>query len=125
MLKRSGSCSPASKANWPTSTLAGVRSVKRPHILALLKLGHAVGQTDRMTSDDLTAEQASQLYEALFPHVNYLLRLKKRLEDLRFAEDDPLRVAATKAYEAAWELRQEAHRRSVRMGVRDCPSQIA
>ena len=43
-----------------------------------------------MTSDDLTAEQASRLYEALFPHVNYLLRLKKRLEDLRFAEDDPL-----------------------------------
>ena len=71
-----------------------------------------------MTSDDdLTAEQASKLYEALFPHVNYLLRLKKRLEDLRFADDDPLRVAATKAYEAAWELRQEAHRRSVRMGA--------
>jgi hypothetical protein len=44
-----------------------------------------------MTSDDLTAEQASKLYEALFPHVNYLLRLKKRWEDLRFPEDDPLR----------------------------------
>ena len=69
-----------------------------------------------MTSDDLTAEQASRLYEALFPHVNYLLRLKNRLEDLRFADDDPLRLAVTKAYEAAWELRQEAHRRSVRMG---------
>jgi hypothetical protein len=69
-----------------------------------------------MTSDDLTAEQASRLYEALFPHVDYLLRLKKRLGDLRFADNDPLRVAATKAYEAAWELRQEAHRRSVRMG---------
>jgi hypothetical protein len=81
-----------------------------------LKLGHAAGQTSRMTSDDLTAEQASRLYEALFPHVNYLLRLKKRLEELRFADDDPLLVAATKAYQAAWELRQEAHRRSVRMG---------
>ena len=112
MLYRSVSCSPASKANWRTSTLAGVRSVKRPHILALLKLGHSVGQTRRMTSDDLTAEQASRLYEALFPHVNYLLRLKKRLEDLRFADDDPLRLAATKAYDSAWELRQEAHRRS-------------
>jgi hypothetical protein len=84
--------------------------------MAVLKLGHAVGQTHRMTSDDLTAEQASRLYEALFPHVNYLLRLKKRLEELRFADDDPLLVAATKAYQAAWELRQEAHRRSVRMG---------
>ncbi len=84
--------------------------------MALLKLGRAAGQTGRMTSDDLTAEQASRLYEALFPHVNYLLRLKKRLEDLRFADDDPLRLAATKAYEAAWELRQEAHRRFVQLG---------
>jgi hypothetical protein len=63
-----------------------------------------------------TPAQASRLYEALFPHVDYLLRLKKRLEDLRFAEDDPLLVAAAKAYDAAWELSQEAHRRSVRMG---------
>ncbi len=74
-----------------------------------------------MTSDDITAEQASRLYEGLFPHVNYLLRLKKRLEELRFADDDPLRVAATKAYEAAWELRQEAHRQSVRMGCSRIP----
>ena len=81
-----------------------------------MKLGHPVRQTARMTSDDLTAEQASKLYEALFPHVNYLLRLKKRMEELRFAEDDPLVIAATRAYQAAWELRQEAHRRSVRMG---------
>jgi hypothetical protein len=81
-----------------------------------LKLGHAVGQTGRMTSDDLTAAEASRLYEALFPHVNYLLRLKKRLEELRFDDDDPLRLAATKAYEAAWELSQDAHRRSVRTG---------
>jgi hypothetical protein len=74
-----------------------------------------------MTSDDLTADQASRLYEALLPHVNYLLRLKKRLEDLRFADDDPLRLAATRAYDAAWELRQEAHRRSVRMGCSRAP----
>ena len=74
-----------------------------------------------MTSDDLTAEQASRLYKALFPHVNYLLRLKKRLEDPCFVDDDPLRLAATKAYEAAWELRQEAHRRSVRMGCSRAP----
>jgi hypothetical protein len=74
-----------------------------------------------MTSDDVTADQASRLYEALFPHVNFLLRLQKRFEDLRFPEDDPLRLAATKAYEAAWELRQEAHRQSVRMGVSRSP----
>ena len=45
-----------------------------------------------MTSDDLTAEQASRLYEALFPNVNYSLRLdKKRLEELRFPDEDPPR----------------------------------
>jgi hypothetical protein len=90
-------------------------------LLALLKLGHTAGQTGRMTSDDLTAAQASRLYEPLFSHVNYLLRLKKRLEELRFADDDPLLVAAAKAYQAAWELRQEAHRWSVQMGCARAP----
>jgi hypothetical protein len=84
-------------------------------------LGHAAGQTVRMTSDDLTAEQASKLYEALFPHVNYLLRLKKRLEDLRFDDIDPLLLATTKACEAVWELRQEAHRRSEQKGCSRAP----
>jgi hypothetical protein len=68
-----------------------------------------------MTSDNLTADQASRLYDALFPHVNYLLRLKKRLEDLRFAGYDPLRLAAAKAYEADWGATPEAHRRSIRI----------
>jgi len=71
----------------------------------------SAGQTGRMTSDDLTPDQASR------PHVIYLLRLKRRLEDLRVPEDDPLRLDTAKAYEAAWELRQEAYRRSVRIGV--------
>jgi hypothetical protein len=71
-----------------------------------------------MTSDDLTTEQASKLYEALFPHANVLLRLKRQLEELRFDEDDPLCLAATRAYEAVWELWQEAHSRSTRMGCR-------
>jgi hypothetical protein len=63
-----------------------------------LKLGHVARQNGHMDSDQITAEQASQLYAALFRHVNYLLRLKKRMEDLRFPDDDPLYVAATAAY---------------------------
>jgi hypothetical protein len=69
-----------------------------------------------MNSRELTAEQAHALHAALFPHVNYLLRLSRRLEVLRFPADDPLRVAATRAYDSAWQLYQEAHRLSVRMG---------
>jgi len=71
-----------------------------------------------MNSDDLTAAQARELHDALFPHLNYLLRLKRRLEELRFPADDPLRVAATDAYEAAWRLSREAHVLAVRLGRR-------
>ena len=67
-----------------------------------------------MTSDDLTAEQASRLYEELFCHVNYLQRLRKRMEDLRFDRNDLLYMAVSEAYDAVWRLRQQAHGLSVR-----------
>jgi hypothetical protein len=47
---------------------------------------------------------------------NFLLRLKRRCEELRFPADDPLRVLATNAYDAAWRLSLEIHSRSVSMG---------
>ncbi len=65
----------------------------------------------------LTADEASRLYDALFPHVNYLLRLRKRFEELRIA-DDPLYAEVCDAYQAAWSLRQAVHGRSTRMGAR-------
>jgi hypothetical protein len=74
-----------------------------------------------VNSHDLTPEQAARLYESLFPHDNCLLLFKKRLEELRFPEDDPLRLAAAAAYEAAWRLNREAHSQSVRMGCRGKP----
>jgi hypothetical protein len=69
-----------------------------------------------MDSSQLTIEQAGKLHEALFSHVNYLLRLQQRLETRGFPADDPLMVAAKKAYQAVWELRQQAHSLSCRMG---------
>jgi hypothetical protein len=61
----------------------------------------------------MTTDQAYRLHQALYPHVNYLLRLKKRCDEV-LPPADPLRVAADRAYQAAWELSREAHRRSVR-----------
>jgi hypothetical protein len=71
-----------------------------------------------MNNGDLTTAQADKLYTALFAHVNYLRRLKRRMEELRFPRDDALYVAVSAAYEAVWQLRQEAHGLSRRMGAR-------
>lgn len=64
----------------------------------------------------LTADEASRLYDALYPHVNYLLRLKNRFEELRIV-DDPLYAEVCDAYHAVWSLRQAAHSRSTQMGA--------
>ena len=57
------------------------------------------------------------MHQALFPHLNYPLGLSKRCEEA-LPDGDPLRVAAARAYDAAWQLNQEAHRPSVSMGAR-------
>jgi len=69
-----------------------------------------------MNNREPSTEQASALHAALFPRVNFLLRLSWRLEDLRFPADDPLRAAAKRADDSAMRLHQEAHRLSVRIG---------
>ena len=71
-------------------------------------IGTAQRYSGRMTTD-----QAYRLCQALYPHVNYLLRLKKRCDEA-LPSSDQLRVAADRAYQAAWELSREAHRQSVR-----------
>jgi hypothetical protein len=72
-----------------------------------------------MDSDQLTAEQAGRLYAALFPHVNYPLRLLKRMHELRFRDDDAFYRAVREAFEVVWRLRQEAHSMSTQMGRRE------
>ena len=84
-----------------------------------LKLGHAARQNGRMDSDQRTAEQAIQLSAAFLGHVNDLLRLKLRTEDLRFPDADPLHEAVRAAYDAVWRLRQQIHGRSIQRGCRD------
>jgi hypothetical protein len=63
----------------------------------------------------VTVEQAARLYDALYPHVNYLYRLKERMERRQLTRD-PLYGDVCRAYDAAWRLSLEAHSRSVRMG---------
>lgn len=40
-----------------------------------------------METEDLTPEQ---LYSAFWPHVNYVVRLDERLDELGFKETEPL-----------------------------------
>jgi hypothetical protein len=62
-----------------------------------------------MTSDDLTKSQAKAIREALFPGVNYLVRLKTRMEKSGFPGDDKLYQLVCEAYEASWRLSMEVH----------------
>ena len=81
-----------------------------------MKSSHLPDNNERVNSNDLTTGQYRKLNDAMFPHVNFLWRLKQRCEELRFPADDPLRIMAANAYDAAWRLSLEIHSRSVRMG---------
>ena len=70
-----------------------------------------------MDSDKLTTAQARLLYKALFPHANYLFRLKRRMEQTGFPPGDPLYKLACDAYDALRTLRIEVHYLSCQSGV--------
>lgn len=56
-----------------------------------------------MESDDLTKEQLEKLYNAFWPHLNFVVRLDKRLDELGFKEHEPMRkevIAARNAMQA-------------------------
>ena len=65
-----------------------------------------------MNSDDLTNEQATAINTALFPGVNFLVRLKTRMEKAGFPQNDKLYELVAAAYEASWRLSHELHYRS-------------
>jgi len=62
-----------------------------------------------MTKDDLTAEALSKIFEGLYPGLNYLVRLKERMEAQGFPRDDKFYKAVCEAYEASWRLRMDVH----------------
>lgn len=60
-----------------------------------------------MSSDELTRTQVKAIRDALFPGLNYLLRLRRRMVKSGFPPDDPLLKLVNDAYEATWRLNVE------------------
>jgi hypothetical protein len=62
-----------------------------------------------MKSDDLTPDQARALKNKLQPMLGYLNRLKHRMRQRGFLNDDPLLSAVCRAEDAMHELHVQIH----------------
>src|SRR5258708_8683885 len=69
-----------------------------------------------VNSDDLTPEHAGQLGRGLFRGINFLVRLKTRMEKAGFTQSDPLYQLVCKAYDATHRLSVDLHHRSCASG---------
>jgi hypothetical protein len=58
-----------------------------------------------MNSLNITKDQARRIAAALYPPTNYLVRLRNRMHERGFPQDDPLFVLVGNAYEALNHLR--------------------
>lgn len=74
-----------------------------------------------MNADNITTDQAAELFKRLFPHVNFVRRLVTRMEKLGFPQNNPLYVKARNADSAMRELYGEAHWRSCKGGMGRVP----
>ena len=70
-----------------------------------------------MNSNDLTTEQAGILSRGIFRGLNYLFRVKTRMEKAGFTPSDPLYQLVCKAYDATHRLSVDLHYRSCASGV--------
>jgi hypothetical protein len=70
-----------------------------------------------VTSDDLTTEQARQIGAVVGRYLNYLGRLRDRMQRRGFRHDDPIVVSVTKAW-------NETHELSVRLHYLSCSSGV-
>ena len=61
-----------------------------------------------MDSRDLTPEQAAKLWQQLGPHLRYLNRLRRRMEERGFLANDELRRLVEKAYDATPNARRRS-----------------
>jgi hypothetical protein len=65
-----------------------------------------------MNGDDLDRDQAGKLQTVLFPGLNFLVRLMKRMQSTGFPPSDPLFKLVSSAYEWAYRLSMDLHYRS-------------
>jgi hypothetical protein len=70
-----------------------------------------------MQSTDLTREQVRSLKNKLHPMLGYLSRLKRRMVQRGFLNDDPLLAAVVRAEDAMHALHVETHYLSCDGGV--------
>jgi hypothetical protein len=62
-----------------------------------------------MDSKAIKAWQARAICEALFPGTNYLVRLRRRMEQIGFPPDDDLYRHVCAAHDAVNQLRMKTH----------------
>jgi hypothetical protein len=80
-----------------------------------------VPEPKTMTGDDLDKAQTRKVADALFPSVNYLVRLKQRMQAKDFEPGDPLLVLTEQAYEAVQRLYLDLLNRSASGNMRPRP----
>lgn len=76
-----------------------------------------------MDSSNLTIQQARTLTESLRRPLNYLGKLRRRMELTGFPPNDPLYQATTRAFNAMQELHVRTHYLSCEGGVGRTPRQ--
>ena len=62
-----------------------------------------------MDRTDVKKDQAKTINKALFPSLNYLFRLKERMQKVGFPPSDKLFLMVCKAYDAVRALHGETH----------------
>ena len=62
-----------------------------------------------MNRDSVKKSQAATINKALFPNLNYLLHLRKRMEQVGFPHNDKFYLLVCKAYDAVYVLHMESH----------------
>jgi hypothetical protein len=77
-----------------------------------------------MERHDLTHEQARNLQDRLYPVLNFLARLRDRMERRGFERGDELFRLAAEANEAVRKLRANVHLMSCRSGVGEPPRKL-
>ena len=75
-----------------------------------------------MTGDDLEKDQTRKMADALFPSINYLVRLKQRMHAKGLEPGDPLLALTENAYEAVQRLYLDLLSRSATGNMRPLPA---